>query len=166
MSATCSRGIHFSVTAPTFLSQLEISRPQRMSYPLGDGSASIRRSIWPNGRRGFKKEMWVKTTAQRGGAFDAGLRFLRGRAVRRDTLVLWHAFEVPVVKGRGNPLEFQVAPVAQRKERLPSKQRVGGSSPSGRAILHTFPFLAESFPDPFTNQSCAACRPHELPSRA
>ena len=27
------------------------------------------------------------------------------------------------------------APVAQRIERLPSKQRVGGSIPSGRAIL-------------------------------
>src|SRR5258707_1100682 len=38
-----------------------------------------------------------------------------------------------MVTGTQNLLESSYAPVAQRIERLPSKQRVGGSIPSGRA---------------------------------
>src|SRR5712691_10833828 len=50
-SPACRHANDFSDTAPTLIPQLQILQPQSGCYPLGTGSAQIRRSIDPNRRR-------------------------------------------------------------------------------------------------------------------
>ena len=60
-------------------------------------------------------------------------------------------------------LESDHAPVAQRIERLPSKQRVGGSIPSGRAIFPNVYAVIVSRPASFPKSRFSGVDRHRTP---